>query len=70
MASATALATALHMQRGTPYVYQGEELGMTNVPFASIADFRDIESLRHYAAAVDAGADPETVLDVGPRGEP
>ena len=64
VASATALATALHMQRGTPFVYQGEELGMTNVPFASIADFRDIESLRHYAAAVDAGADPETVLDV------
>src|SRR6478735_2744108 len=62
--SATALATALHMQRGTPFVYQGEELGMTNVPFASIADFRDIESLRHYAAAVDAGADPDVVLEV------
>ena len=41
----------LHLHRGTPYVYQGEELGMTNIPFASIDDFRDIESLNHYAEA-------------------
>ena len=34
---------------GTPYVYQGEEIGMTNAPFAAIEDFRDIESLNHYA---------------------
>ena len=60
--SATALATVLHLQRGTPYVYQGEELGMTNVPFGSIDDFRDIEALNHYAAAVAAGNDPEDVL--------
>ncbi len=49
--SATMLATILHLHRGTPYVYQGEELGMTNAPFHDIADFRDIESLNHYAAA-------------------
>jgi len=61
--SAKALATVLHLHRGTPYVYQGEELGMTNVPFASIDDFRDIESLNHHAAAVAAGADPDAVLD-------
>ena len=62
-ASATALATVLHLQRGTPYVYQGEELGMTNVPFAEIGGFRDIESLNHYAEAVQLrGADPEAVL--------
>ena len=60
--SATALATVLHLQRGTPYVYQGEELGMTNVPFASIDDFRDIESLNHYREAVAAGNDPEDVV--------
>ena len=36
-------ATLLHLHRGTPYVYQGEELGMTNVPFAGIDDYRDIE---------------------------
>jgi oligo-1,6-glucosidase len=47
--SATALATVLHLHRGTPYVYQGEELGMTNVPFNDIASFRDVESLNYYA---------------------
>src|SRR3712207_7547141 len=56
------LATVLHLHRGTPYVYQGEELGMTNAPFTSIDDFRDIESLNHHAAAVAAGAAPEDVV--------
>jgi oligo-1,6-glucosidase len=60
--SATALATVLHLHRGTPYVYQGEEIGMTNVPFRSVDDFRDIESLNHYAHAVAQGADPAEVL--------
>jgi oligo-1,6-glucosidase len=49
--SATALATVLHLQRGTPFVYQGEELGMTNATFDDIGDFRDIESLNHFAQA-------------------
>ena len=60
--SAKLLGTLLHLQRGTPYVYQGEELGMTNVPFGSVEAFRDIESLNHYAEAVGAGKDPEAVL--------
>jgi oligo-1,6-glucosidase len=60
--SAKLLGTLLHLHRGTPYVYQGEELGMTNVPFDSIEAFRDIESLNHYAEAVAAGEDPEAVL--------
>jgi oligo-1,6-glucosidase len=60
--SATMLATVLHLHRGTPYVYQGEELGMTNMPFAGIADFRDIESLNHYQEAVARGEDPAHVL--------
>ncbi|WP_245194703.1 glycoside hydrolase family 13 protein [Kitasatospora phosalacinea] len=60
--SATMLATVLHLHRGTPYVYQGEELGMTNAPFASIGDFRDIEALNHYAQALAAGQEPERVL--------
>ncbi|HEY9395564.1 MAG TPA: alpha-glucosidase [Nocardioides sp.] len=51
--SATALATVLHLHRGTPYVFQGEEIGMTNTRFAGIDDFRDIESLDYYARAVD-----------------
>ena len=60
--SAKLLATILHLHRGTPYVYQGEELGMTNVPFARAADFRDIESVNHYAAATAAGADANVAL--------
>jgi oligo-1,6-glucosidase len=60
--AAKMLATVLHLHRGTPYVYQGEELGMTNVPFASIDDFRDIESRNHFADAVAAGQDPDEVL--------
>jgi oligo-1,6-glucosidase len=60
--SAKLLGTVLHLHRGTPYIYQGEELGMTNAPFDSIDDFRDIQSLNHYAEAVGTGADPEAVL--------
>ncbi len=46
--SAKMLATCLHMLQGTPYIYQGEELGMTNYPFQSPDDFRDIESINAY----------------------
>jgi oligo-1,6-glucosidase len=60
--SAKLLGTVLHLHRGTPYVYQGEELGMTNVPFAGIGAFVDIEAVNAYAEAVEAGADPEDVL--------
>lgn len=61
--SATALATVLHLHRGTPYIYQGEELGMTNVPFDDIDDFRDIETLRYFAERIHRDADPADVLD-------
>jgi len=61
--SATALATILHLHRGTPYVYQGEEIGMTNVSFTSIDQFRDIEALGHYAEDSEHfGTDPEVML--------
>jgi oligo-1,6-glucosidase len=60
--AAKMLATVLHLHRGTPYVYQGEELGMTNAAFARIEDFRDIESLNHYASALAGGADAQDVL--------
>jgi oligo-1,6-glucosidase len=60
--SAKALGTLLHLHRGTPYVYQGEELGMTNMAFGSIGEFRDIEALNHYAEAVADGEDPGAVL--------
>jgi len=49
--SAKMLATWLHGQQGTPYVYQGEELGMSNVAFERIEDYRDIESLNFYRVA-------------------
>ncbi|MGX5654156.1 glycoside hydrolase family 13 protein [Geodermatophilus nigrescens] len=60
--SATCLATLLHLHRGTPYVYQGEEIGMANAPFDSVDDFRDVESLNHFAQAVAHGEDPGEVL--------
>lgn len=53
--SAKMLATCLHMMQGTPYIYQGEELGMTNVPFPSLDDFRDIESINAYHEYTESG---------------
>jgi oligo-1,6-glucosidase len=50
--SATMLATFLHLLQGTPFVYQGEELGMTNVAFPTIEDYRDIESINGFAELV------------------
>jgi oligo-1,6-glucosidase len=61
-ASATCLATLLHLHRGTPFIYQGEELGMANFPFTSIHQVADIESRRHHADAVARGEDPEAVM--------
>ncbi len=61
--SAKLLGTVLHLHRGTPYVYQGEELGMTNAPFEGIEDFADLESVNHFRDAVELGADPERVLE-------
>ena len=62
--SAKMLGTWLHLMQGTPYVYQGEELGMTNMPFASPAELRDIEAINHYRTAVgERGEDPAAVFD-------
>ncbi|WP_144549448.1 alpha-glucosidase [Peribacillus simplex] len=52
--SAKMLAACLHMLQGTPYIYQGEELGMTNVAFESIDDYRDIETLNSYDELVNS----------------
>ncbi|MEX2176645.1 MAG: alpha-glucosidase [Pirellulaceae bacterium] len=61
--SAKMLATFLHLLHGTPYIYQGEELGMTNVAFESIDDYRDIETLNFYDEWVnDRGADRDNIL--------
>lgn len=62
-ASAKALALLLHLHRGTPYVYQGEELGMTNAGFTSIDQYQDVEALGHYHERVGAGVStPEQML--------
>ena len=53
--SAKMLATCLHMMKGTPYIYQGEELGMTNVYFDKLEDYRDIESINAFHQYVDNG---------------
>jgi oligo-1,6-glucosidase len=60
--SAKTLATVLHLHKGTPYVYQGEELGMTNFPFADVAQYRDIESVNHYTDATRLGVPATQVL--------
>ncbi len=61
--SAKLLGTFLHTLHGTPYVYQGEEIGMTNVAFESIDDYRDIETLNMYRELVEEkGLDPEAVM--------
>ncbi|ANB59524.1 oligo-1,6-glucosidase [Anoxybacillus amylolyticus] len=53
--SAKMLATCLHMHQGTPYIYQGEEIGMTNVRFSKLSDYRDIETLNAYKELVGGG---------------
>ena len=53
--SAKMLATCLHMMQGTPYVYQGEELGMTNIYFDKLEDYRDIESLHYFTELTESG---------------
>jgi len=55
VASATTLATVLHCHRGTPYVYQGDELGMANAPYRTIGDYRDIQAVNFHAAAAARG---------------
>lgn len=53
--SAKCIATCLHMMQGTPYVYQGEELGMTNTVFNSVKDFRDLESINAFNELTETG---------------
>ncbi|RHW43559.1 alpha-glucosidase [Neobacillus notoginsengisoli] len=60
--SATMLATLLHMMRGTPFIYQGEEIGMTNVKFPDIDSYRDIETLRVYEERLRKGVPHEEVM--------
>ncbi len=68
--SAKMLATLIHCLRGTPYIYQGEEIGMTNPHFTDIKQYRDVESLNHYRILRDKGmtkAQALMILDVHSR---
>lgn len=62
--SAKMLATVLHMMQGTPYIYQGEEIGMTDPGFGSIDQYRDIESLNAYNNMKRAGYDEDEILTI------
>ncbi|MCF0147382.1 MAG: alpha,alpha-phosphotrehalase [Clostridium sp.] len=62
--SAKMLATVLHLMRGTPYIYQGEEIGMTNPNFNDIKDYRDVESLNAYNILLEKGIEKEEVLNI------
>ena len=62
VASAKTLATVQHLHKGTPYVYQGEELGMTNTQFADPSAYADIESVNYHAEAMSSGLAAQTVL--------
>ncbi len=56
--SAKMLAAAIHLMRGTPYIYQGEELGMTNAGYRDISQYRDVESLNYYEILLSQGKTP------------
>ena len=63
--SAKLLATFIHMLQGTPYIYQGDEIGMTNVAFESIEEYRDVATRNMYQEAVEVkGLNPADVLKV------
>lgn len=62
--SAKMLAAAIHLMRGTPYIFQGEELGMTNAHYRSIDQYRDVESLNYYQILLEQGKTPAEALDI------
>lgn len=62
--SAKMLAGMIHFMRGTPYIYQGEEIGMLNAHYASIDEYRDVESLNYYKILLEKGKTPEEALEI------
>lgn len=62
--SAKMLAAAIHFMQGSPYIYQGEELGMTNAHFTSIDQYRDVESLNYYQILLEEGKSEEEALEI------
>jgi oligo-1,6-glucosidase len=61
--SAKTLGTVLHLHKGTPYVYQGEELGMTNTYYSDIAHYADLESINYHTEAMSLGMEAEAVME-------
>lgn len=61
--SAKMLAACIHMMRGTPYIFQGEELGITNAGYTDISQYRDIESLNYYRIMLESGKTKEEALE-------
>lgn len=62
--SAKMLAACIHLMRGTPYIYQGEELGMTNAHYDRIEQYRDVESLNYYRILLEQGKTKEEALSI------
>lgn len=62
--SAMMLAGMIHLMRGTPYIYQGEEIGMTNPHYTSIRQYRDVESLNYYQILLEQGKTAEEALRI------
>lgn len=62
--SAKMLATCIHLMRGTPYIYQGEELGMTNPHYQEISQYRDVESLNYYEILLKQGKSEKEALEI------
>ena len=62
--SAKMLATTIHMMNGTPYIYQGEEFGMTNPKFETIDDYRDVESLNAYQLMKESGKPDQEIMSI------
>ena len=62
--SARSLAMLIHLMRGTPYIYQGEELGMTNAYFTDIDQYRDVESTNYFRILTESGTSKEEALDI------
>lgn len=62
--SAKMLGTVIHMLRGTPYIYQGEEIGMTNSYFTNISQYRDVESINYHKILMDGGLNDEEAMKI------
>ena len=62
--SAKMLADVIHCLRGTPYIYQGEEIGMTNAGFTDLSQYRDVESLNHFQILRDKGMSEESAYNI------